>query len=435
MKLRITLCLRLVILIGIVAREAPTIIAEEKLPLVPGLSQNRPSQPADLLKALSETAAVTDGKFLDLSLEEAVLQSLQAATNEPRLDCVVIPHAAIAGRVPFIRLSPRSKNEETSALRKRVDALVFDVESAYWKLFCCYHELDSRIAAQEHAMVSWRRVERLLELGGAPGFRASDEPHARLRWHQTRSATIRTSFELRSCERQLRLLLGLGVCGSESLRPSSEPVVSGGRVDRAQLLKQLGIESECSSQITARRMDSTRDGLRSEDDRVPEVSVESVLGARRSGTPNSPVSRRHTFEIHQSVDEVASTQERLIQEGLAVTASKRLFARIRRMYDAGTESHLRLLSASSDMANAQSAYCGTVVENALAVARLRRVAGILTDQHDGIVMLPAAARIEKPVDGDNRNLVRFTVDGASWHRSPRGEFFVRRDGEWVPGTP
>lgn len=115
--------------------------------------------------------------------------------------------------------------------------LVFDVETAYWELYFAYRDLDSKIAARDRALETWRIVN---SLGGRES--ADKEAHAREQYYRLeedvqnalagrqqeriRVTTIRGTTGVYEAERRLRLLVGVPMSDGRLIRPSEEPTMA-----------------------------------------------------------------------------------------------------------------------------------------------------------------------------------------------------------------
>jgi len=143
--------------------------------------------------------------------------------------------------------------------------LVNHVETAYWDLYFAYRDLESKIAARDAALSTWRRVQALEETddkaaqAGEQYFRFTEDLQNAISGRiveGTRSnngssgGTFRGSLGVHVAERRLRLLIGLPINDDMMLRPAHDPVpakvvfdwgeiVREGLVRRAELRKQL----------------------------------------------------------------------------------------------------------------------------------------------------------------------------------------------------
>ena len=116
--------------------------------------------------------------------------------------------------------------------------LVFDVERAYWGLYCGYRQLETAKVGRDSALATWKRL--------APGkgeiTSAQDEANARARYFAFR-ALLESSLAgtgtdntvlnrssdtpgLFESERRLRHLLGIAPTDGRLIRPSDEPTLA-----------------------------------------------------------------------------------------------------------------------------------------------------------------------------------------------------------------
>ncbi|MDZ4821526.1 MAG: TolC family protein [Planctomycetota bacterium] len=122
--------------------------------------------------------------------------------------------------------------------------LVSNVENAYWDLYFAYRDLDSKIAARNSTLESWRRIEALYITGKRGGdalreaeareqyFRFQEEVQNALSGRliegtQTNNGSGGGSFRslggVQVAERRLRLIAGLPITDGQLIRPSQEP--------------------------------------------------------------------------------------------------------------------------------------------------------------------------------------------------------------------
>ena len=97
-----------------------------------------------------------------------------------------------------------------------------DVEDIYWDLYLSYREYDTAVTNRNSALQSWREAHRILEAGGKPGFKPSDEAQARDFYFQSRALTESSLSKVYSSEISLRRILGLSVNDGRMMRPSDE---------------------------------------------------------------------------------------------------------------------------------------------------------------------------------------------------------------------
>lgn len=97
-----------------------------------------------------------------------------------------------------------------------------DVEDLYWELYLRYREYDTAVTNRNSALQSWREAHRILEAGGKPGFKPSDEAQARDFYFQSRSLAETALSNIYSAEISLRRIVGLSVNDGRMMRPSDE---------------------------------------------------------------------------------------------------------------------------------------------------------------------------------------------------------------------
>ena len=101
-----------------------------------------------------------------------------------------------------------------------------DVEDLYWELYLRYREYDTAVTNRNSALQSWREAHRILEAGGKPGFKPSDEAQARDFYFQSRSLAETALSNIYSAEITLRRIVGLSVNDGRMMRPSDEPTTA-----------------------------------------------------------------------------------------------------------------------------------------------------------------------------------------------------------------
>ncbi|QDT31262.1 TolC family protein [Thalassoglobus polymorphus] len=109
-----------------------------------------------------------------------------------------------------------------------------DVEEAYWNLYFSYRDLDTKIAARDAALSTWKRVQALASQGRIGGEK-DKEAEAREQYYRfqeevenaltgrVRNGTSPSGRGLHLTERRLRYLIGLPSADGALLRPSEEP--------------------------------------------------------------------------------------------------------------------------------------------------------------------------------------------------------------------
>lgn len=107
-----------------------------------------------------------------------------------------------------------------------VITMLKDVEDLYWELYLRYREYDTTVTNRNSALQSWREAHRILEAGGKPGFKPSDEAQARDFYFQSRSLAETALSNIYTTELSLRRILGLSVNDGRMIRPSDEPTTA-----------------------------------------------------------------------------------------------------------------------------------------------------------------------------------------------------------------
>lgn len=125
---------------------------------------------------------------------------------------------------------------------------VDDVEDAYWDLYFAYRDLDSKIAARDASLETWRRVQSLASQGRSGGEK-DKEAEVREQYYRFQEEVentlngrisargAQTDRGLYLAERRLRYLIGLPATETALLRPAEEPT-------RAQVLFDWDISLE-----------------------------------------------------------------------------------------------------------------------------------------------------------------------------------------------
>lgn len=160
-----------------------------------------------------------------------------------------------------------------------------DVENAYWDLYFAYRDLDAKVTARDAALETWR-VVAARNAAGRRGGEAPQEAQAReqhfhlqeevqnaLTGRQvegTRTSsgssggTFRGSGGVFTCERRLRLMMGLPITDGALIRPADEPQMSKAAFEwdvvlaealarRAELRKQKWVIKHREMQLLASR--------------------------------------------------------------------------------------------------------------------------------------------------------------------------------------
>lgn len=125
--------------------------------------------------------------------------------------------------------------------------LVSNIENAYWDLYYAYRDLETKVAARDAALDTWRRIHALYE-SGRRGGEAEKEAQAREQFFRfqeevqnalsgllidgTRTdngsggGTFRGNGGVQVAERRLRRLIGLPPTDGRLLRPIDEPLTA-----------------------------------------------------------------------------------------------------------------------------------------------------------------------------------------------------------------
>lgn len=129
--------------------------------------------------------------------------------------------------------------------------LVNDVENAYWELYFSYRDLDSKIAARDRALETWRSINALF-VTNRRGGEAEKEAQAREQYYRfeedvqnalagrpsdnVRTNTLRGSGGVQVTERRLRRLMGILASDGRLIRPAQEPSMARVVFDWEELL-------------------------------------------------------------------------------------------------------------------------------------------------------------------------------------------------------
>lgn len=156
----------------------------------------------------------------------------------------------IPGLMNGVMLARVNTDASLADFEQAVRNFVSDVENAYWDLYYAYRDLDSRIAARDAALETWRRIHALYT-AGRRGGEADKEALARQQYFQlqedvqnsltgrllegTRTfngssgGTFRANGGVHVAERKLRLVMRLPISDGRLIRPADEPTMA--RVD------------------------------------------------------------------------------------------------------------------------------------------------------------------------------------------------------------
>ena len=124
---------------------------------------------------------------------------------------------------------------------------VSNVVNSYWDLYFAYRDLDAKVTARDAALESWRRVEALKSAGRRGGeaqqesqareqhYRLQEEVQNALTGRQVEGTrtnsgssggTFRGSGGVYTCERRLRLMMGMPITDGALIRPADDPNMS-----------------------------------------------------------------------------------------------------------------------------------------------------------------------------------------------------------------
>jgi len=159
----------------------------------------------------------------------------------------IIGPTGIAGLPSGVLLARINSDASLADFESGVRNFVSDVENSYWDLYYAYRDLDAKVQARDAALDAWRRVAELKKFGRRGGdalreaqareahYRLQEEVQNALTGRQiegTRTnsgssgGTFRGSGGVYTCERRLRLMMGLPITDNKLIRPSDEPMMS-----------------------------------------------------------------------------------------------------------------------------------------------------------------------------------------------------------------
>ena len=137
--------------------------------------------------------------------------------------------------------------------------MVNDVENAYLDLYFAYRDLDSKIAARDSALETWRTINALYESKrkGGEAFREAQAREQYFRFQEevqnslqgrlvdatrgnngSSGGTFRAVGGVQVAERRLRVLIGLPVTDGSLLRPAEEPEMAEVVFDWCEVLQE-----------------------------------------------------------------------------------------------------------------------------------------------------------------------------------------------------
>jgi outer membrane protein TolC len=172
---------------------------------------------------------------VELSFEQPLLQGSGVLMNQLRQTFPAsllhpLPSSAVPpeGRTPGILLARIAREEAQLDFERRVHALLFAVEEAYWDLYCAYWDLYSRENGLRQAFVVWQHVNGRLRAGGATD---ADLAQVEEQYHFFRAQRLEALGRgsggrpgVLEAERRLRYVVGLPAEDGCRLVPTDEPV-------------------------------------------------------------------------------------------------------------------------------------------------------------------------------------------------------------------
>ncbi len=166
---------------------------------------------------------------------------------------------AVPGIYTGIMLARINTDIALTDFETAVRGLVNDVENAYLDLYFAYRDLDTKIAARDSALQTWRTVNALYELErkGGEAFREAQAREQYFRFQEqvqnslqgklndgtrgnngSAGGTFRAGGGVMVAERRLRLLLGLPLSDCVLMRPSEEPEMAEIVFDWEEVLRE-----------------------------------------------------------------------------------------------------------------------------------------------------------------------------------------------------
>jgi outer membrane protein TolC len=166
---------------------------------------------------------------------------------------------AVPGIYTGILLARINTDIALSDFELSVRNMVNDVENAYLDLYYAYRDLDSKVAARDAALETWRSVNALYELErkGGEAFREAQAREQYFRFQEevqnslqgplfqgtsrnngSSGGTFRASGGVMVAERRLRLLIGLPVTDGSLMRPAEEPEMAEVIFDWQEVLQE-----------------------------------------------------------------------------------------------------------------------------------------------------------------------------------------------------
>ncbi|HWC90143.1 MAG TPA: TolC family protein [Pirellulales bacterium] len=103
--------------------------------------------------------------------------------------------------------------------------LVDEVETAYWRLYFNYRDLDAKMVGRDSALQTWRKIHALFQ-ESARGGEAEKEAQARAQYFLFRGQVEAALSDLYTSENQVRFIMGLAATDGRLIRPSDEPTTA-----------------------------------------------------------------------------------------------------------------------------------------------------------------------------------------------------------------
>jgi outer membrane protein TolC len=103
--------------------------------------------------------------------------------------------------------------------------LVDEVETAYWRLYFNYRDLDAKMVGRDSSLQTWRKIHALFQ-ESARGGEAEKEAQARAQYFLFRGQVEASLSDLYTSENQLRFIMGLAATDGRLIRPSDEPTTA-----------------------------------------------------------------------------------------------------------------------------------------------------------------------------------------------------------------
>lgn len=129
---------------------------------------------------------------------------------------------SVAGAANGVLLARINTDVSLADFEAGVNALVSDVEQAYWNLYFAYRDLDTKITGRDSALVTWRNIAHRLEIG-LKGGTPENEAQLRSQYFTFQAAVDASLGSLYASEERLRYILGLPPNGPQLIRPATEP--------------------------------------------------------------------------------------------------------------------------------------------------------------------------------------------------------------------